>query len=227
MKIWSDLLNLFYPNLCLLCKEPLIQGEEHICSYCLYKLPQTGFHLLDNNPAEQLFIGKFPVEHASSFLYYTKGGNTQKLIHSLKYNNNKELGYYLGKLAAQTLMQTNYCNDIDLLVPVPLHPNRLKSRGYNQSEWIANGIASLLCKSIDSTSLQRIKKTTTQTSKSVFNRWSNVQDIYNVQSTLNFTGKHILLVDDVITSGATTGAAAEAILKVPNTRISILSIAIA
>lgn len=227
MKIWTDLLNLFYPNLCLLCKEPLIQGEEHICSYCLYQLPQTGFHLIDNNPAEQLFAGKFPIEHASSFLYYAKGGNTQKLIHSLKYKDNKKLGYYLGKLAAQTLSQTTYYNDIDLLVPVPLHPDRLKSRGYNQSEWIARGIASVLCRPTDSTSLQRIKKTTTQTRKSVFDRWTNVQDIYQIQSTLNFTDKHILLIDDVITSGSTIGAAAEVILKVPGTRISILSIAIA
>lgn len=227
MMIWNDLLNLFFPNLCLSCKEPLIKGEKHICIQCLYKLPKTGFHRRKDNPAEQLFMGKFPFEHATSFLYYEKGSISQILIYALKYKGNKELALYMGILAARDLTISGNYSSVDVIVPVPLHFRRQQVRGYNQAEYIARGIASVLNKPIDIQSLQRIQTNTTQTTKSVFDRWANVQEIFSLSAMQNFAGKHILLVDDVITTGSTIGACAEVILTLPNTRVSLISVAIA
>lgn len=227
MTIWNDLINLFFPPCCLTCKNPLTKGEKHICIQCLYKLPKTGFHLRKNNPAEQLFMGKFAFENATSFLYYEKGGITQMLIHALKYKGNKELGFYLGVLAARDLIKSASYSSIDILVPVPLHTQRQRNRGYNQAEYIARGMASVLNKPIDTQSLRRTRTNTTQTKKSVFDRWVNVQEIFSLSTMQNFAGKHILLVDDVITTGSTIGACAEVILTVPNARVSLISVAIA
>lgn len=224
MKIWNDLLNLFYPNLCLLCKEPLVEGEEQICLHCLCDLPRTGFFALEDNPVAQLFLGKSDFTAATAFLHYEKGGRVQKLIHSLKYYDNKELAYQLGRLAALEYKKSSLFTTTDLLLPVPLHPQRLRQRGYNQSEWIARGISSVTHQPIDVTSLRRIKKTETQTRKQVYERWQNVQHIFSLAHPEALQGKHLLLIDDVVTTGDTLIACASPLLTIPNTKVSFFGL---
>ena len=139
MKLWNDLLHLFFPRLCLLCDEPLVEGEKTLCLSCLYSLPRTHFHKRPFNPAEQLFAGKTPVTKATSYLYYEKGGKVQQLIYAIKYRGEKEAGFQMGKLAAAELYKEDFFEGIDLIIPVQLHPGRQRRRGYNQAESIARG----------------------------------------------------------------------------------------
>lgn len=226
-KTLSNLLDLFFPKLCLLCNDPLLGGEEHFCLKCLCNLPRTGFDYLKENPATHLFTGKVAINHAAAFLHYDRGGHVQQLIYELKYNDNKEIGFRLGRMAGLHYHQVILSDLPDLLVPVPLHTKKKKKRGYNQSEWIARGINSLLKLPIDTTSLCRIRHTDTQTKKPVYDRWLNVQEVFTVCTPQALEGKHILLIDDVITTGSTLGACAQALLAVPGVRVSVLAVAIA
>lgn len=226
-KILNDLLNLFFPKLCILCKAPLTSNEEQVCLTCLCDLPYTHFYLQENNPAEQLFIGKAPIEHATSLLFYEKGGKVQKLIHSFKYHGNKELAWLLGRQMGIALQKHFADHTIHMLIPVPLHKKRKRKRGYNQSEWICKGIASVWNIPVCADILIRISQTETQTRKSIYERWINVKEIFKVKDNQTFADKHILLVDDVMTSGSTLLACAEVLTATPDIRISILSLAIA
>lgn len=211
----------------MLCQTPLVGGEEHICLKCLCDLPRTGHNFLEENPATYLFGGKVPVYHAAAFLHYEKGGHVQLLIHSLKYHDNREIGFRLGRMAGLRYQKAILSDRPDLLLPVPLHPKKRKQRGYNQSEWIARGLNTLLKLPIDTTSLRRTKETETQTHKQTYDRWLNMQDIFSVVDSEALAGKHILLIDDVITTGSTIGACAEALLTIPGVRVSVLAIAMA
>ena len=226
--IWNNLLNLFFPNLCRLCKRQLIDGEEQICLFCLCDLPRTKYHKRKDNPVEQLFFGKNQIEYATAYLHYEKGGKVQRLIHSIKYHDNKELGLILGRHFAQELRTDGspLC-DVDVLIPVPLHRRRKRQRGYNQSEWIARGIASIWNKPIDTESLIRTSNSKTQTRKTVYDRWLNVSSIFQARQTEGLKDKHILLIDDVITTGATVSACAKALANIQGIRISILALSVA
>lgn len=226
-KIFNNLLHLFFPKLCMLCQEPLVGGEEHICLKCLTQLPRTEHNYLEENPATCLFVGKAAVERAAAFLRYEKGSHVQQLIHALKYHGNREIGFRLGRMAGLHYHEALRTDLPDLIIPVPLHPKKKKQRGYNQSEWIARGLTSLLHLPIDTTSLCRLKESTSQTNKQVYERWQNVHDIFAVTSPQLLTGKHILLIDDVITTGSTISACAEALLTVPGVRVSVLAVAMA
>ncbi len=162
----------------MLCQTPLVGGEEHICLKCLCELPRTGHNFLEENPATYLFGGKVPVYHAAAFLHYEKGGHVQQLIHSLKYHDNREIGFRLGRMAGLRYQKAILSDRPDLLLPVPLHPKKRKQRGYNQSEWIARGLNTLLKLPIDTTSLRRTKETETQTHKQTYDRWLNMQNIF-------------------------------------------------
>ena len=177
--ILNDLLNLFYPRLCLLCQRSLVEGEEHICLHCSNHLPYTHFTNMETNPVCLLLQGKTSFVAATALLHFTKGGSGQKLIHSSKYHGNKKLGYELGRMAATTYRETGLFDTVDLLLPVPLHPKRMRQRGYNQSEWIAYGIRSVTGIAVDTSSLSRIKKTESQTRKQIFERSENVEDIFH------------------------------------------------
>lgn len=227
MKILSDLLALFFPRLCLLCGEPLVEGEKCLCLNCLYGLPRTNYHLRKQNPAEQLFLGKIQVEKATSFLHYEKGGKVQQLIYAIKYKGEKEAGFQLGRQAALALQEKGFFEGIDILLPVPLHPQRQRKRGYNQAEWIARGVASVCLLPIENEALARTRKTHTQTHKNVFDRWTNVQNIFSIKSESALKGKHMLIIDDVLTTGATIEACAGCILQIEGSRISILTLSIA
>lgn len=226
-KTLDNLLDLFFPKLCILCNDPLVEGEEHFCLKCLCDLPRTGYDYLQENPASYLFTGKVDICHAAAFLRYEKGGHVQQLIHALKYHDDKEIGFRLGRMTGLHYRQAILSDVPDLLLPVPLHPKKRKKRGYNQSEWIARGINSVLQLPIDTTSLCRIRQTETQTHKQIYERWLNVQEIFSVTDAHALEDKHILLIDDVITTGSTIGACAEALLAVPGVRVSVIGVAIA
>lgn len=228
MTIWNDILQLFFPPLCKICKKALRKGEEQICLHCLCDLPQTRFHLLKtDNPVEQLFYGKIEFRHATSFLHYEKKSAVQKLIHSLKYYDNKELGYLLGRMAARELQMANHpiCQ-VDYLIPVPLHPRKKRKRGYNQAEWIAKGLQSVWNCPVRTDLLERTLYTESQTRKSGFERWGNTRGSFSALSPGELENKHILIVDDVITTGSTIEACARALSDIPDIGISLFSLAV-
>ncbi|NDW17730.1 ComF family protein [Dysgonomonas sp. 216] len=213
MALFSDLLNLLFPPVCTVCKKRLIRGEKYICLSCLSDLPETDFHLLKDNKIEELFAGRFNFCRIASFAYFVKGGSVQTLIHELKYNNNPDLGCYLGELCGSKLQGSTFLNDIDYLVPVPLHPNRMKLRGYNQAEKIAEGIATQTGISVCSGNLKRVVDNTSQTKQSKFDRIVNTEGIFEAENPHLFSGKHLLLIDDVLTTGATSESCVKALIE--------------
>ena len=225
MSLWSDLWELFFPRCCLLCGKRLLNGEEHLCFQCLSELPRTNLHLKIGSEMEKCLWGKLPIERASAFLFYTKGSDVRKLLFEIKYYGNADLGCFLGRCMARELYPTGFFKGIDGIVPVPLHPQKLDKRGYNQSEMLAKGIASVVNIPVVSHWLVRTQNTETQTHKGNYERWVNVKDVFGCPSKNDLFGKHILLVDDVMTTGATIVACADALKQIPGLRISVLTLA--
>jgi ComF family protein len=226
IRLLNDFVSLFYPRLCFLCKNPLITDEQQICLNCLYNLPRTDFHTTKDNPVRSLFVGFPQLNEATAFLFFEGGGITQKLIHSFKYYDNKALAEYLGRIAALELKDYGFYASLDTIIPVPLHHKKEKKRGYNQSKHIANGIASIYGCEIDNTSITRIMNTESQTQKTISERLTNVENIFRLTNTERLSGKHILLVDDVITTGATTSACIDVLSKIPQINISVFSLSV-
>jgi ComF family protein len=194
---------------------------------CLNNIPRTNYHLLTDNPVEKRFWGKAPIFRGTSFFFFQKGSPFQKLLHELKYKGNKEIGEILGRYAAAELLNSpDFCS-IDIIIPIPLHPKRFAQRGYNQSEWIGKGLSAVLDKPQDTNTLKRVKQTTTQTKKSVFERFENTEGIFELSGAKELEGKHLLLIDDVLTTGSTLNAAINTLLNIPNVKISIFTLAIA
>lgn len=221
---WS----LLFPCCCVVCGSPLSRGEECLCTCCNINLPRTGFHLRKDNPVECLFWGRIPgLKRASSFLFYRKGSDFRRILHLLKYGGYKELGEVMGRYMSAELSSGEFFDGVDMIIPVPLHRKKQKLRGYNQSEWIARGIASVTGIPLCAECMIREKNTETQTRKSTFERWENVEGIFRLCDTVHFEGKHVLLVDDVLTTGATTVACASAFARVSGIRISVLTLAVA
>lgn len=189
-------------------------------------MPRTNFSLGKNNIVDQLFWGRFPVHSAGAYYYFRKGGHVQKILHQLKYKNNPEIGITIGKLYGQEILKSG-CDIPDLIIPIPLHPKKLRIRGYNQSERFGIGLSEALNIPMDTTNFVRNTFTETQTKKTRYDRWNNVKDIFFCHNPDLFTNKHILLIDDVITTGSTIESAAIKLKSYKNTQISIASIAIA
>lgn len=227
--IGIDLLHLFYPNLCRLCRKPLVEGEEQICLSCLCNLPYAEQAQGVSVRADRLFSGKFPFREAFAFLDYGKGSVSRQLIHDLKYHDNPSLAYWLGRQAALALQRTeNPIRQADLLLPVPLHPRKERERGYNQAFWIASGLRSVWNLPIETDALQRTRYTQTQTLRSSNDsRRENVQGAFAVTHPARLQNKQIVLVDDVATTGSTLEACAAAVLSVPGTSVSLFSLGIA
>lgn len=225
--LFTNLLNLLYPNLCVICNESLMRGEEIICLKCLHEMPKTNYHLETDNTVEKRFWGKVPVYRATSYFHFYKGSPFQKLLHELKYRGNKEVGRVIAKYAAADLLHTPDFCAIDVIVPVPLHPKKYAKRGYNQSEWIASGLAEVLKKPVDITHLIRIRENTTQTKKSIFERYQNTSGIFTLTDRSVFCKKHVLLVDDVLTTGSTLEACMIALMETDYITISVFTLAIA
>lgn len=225
--ILNSFLSLFFPHLCCVCKKRLSQHEKHICLDCLAQLPKTNYHNQPENRLVDFFAGRFSFQRAAAFAYFVKGGSIQQIVHELKYNNNAELGVFMGELCGATLKNGDFISDIDFLVPVPLHPKRQMQRGYNQAHEIAKGIAVKTTKQIDTTTLVRTVNNPSQTKNSRFERWANVEDVFSITDSTVFENKHILLIDDVITTGSTIEACAKEILKCEGSKVSILAIGVA
>lgn len=225
--IWIDLWELFFPRCCIICGKHLLRCEQFLCMHCLSGLPRTNLHLQNDNEIERNFWGKFPIEHASSFLYYTKGGDVRQLLYELKYYGNKEIGMVLGKYMATELLPSGFFNAVDLIIPVPLHRKKKRQRGYNQSEWLANGISSITHIPVADYFVVRDRYTATQTRKSCYERWENVEGLFSCSNPELLVNKHILLVDDVLTTGATIVSCSDALKDISGLRISVLTLALA
>jgi ComF family protein len=192
----------------------------------MFELPATNFHKENDNPVAKIFWGRAMLEHATAGYFFRKGNRIQKLVHQVKYRGQKEMGKLLGCEMGKYLCNS-YFSDIDLIAPVPLHPQKFSKRGYNQSEWIARGIAESMNKPVDAQTLVRRIFTETQTRKKRFDRWENVDSGFELVSPETFAGRHVLLIDDVITTGATLEACIHAILSAPGSKASVATLAFA
>lgn len=227
MILMDDLIGLFFPRICNACEVVLLKNEETICTRCLYSLPRTNFHLHRENPVTELFWGRVPVQSATAYLYFAKAGRVQHMIHQFKYKRKLEVGRMLGKMYGNDLLKSVYFADVDAIIPVPLHWSKQKKRGFNQSKVFGLEMAAAMNVPLISDVLVREKATETQTRKSRFERWQNVSYVFKLINAEKIAGKHILLVDDVVTTGATIEASASVLLEVPGTRVSLAFLAIA
>lgn len=226
-KLFSALLSLFYPKLCVGCGDVLRENEPHLCLHCLLHLPETDYHLFPGNPLEVLFWGRIRVERVAAFLFFRKGAMVQKMLHALKYKGNWEIGEYLGQYYGRKLRASGCFEDVAAILPIPLHKKKLRIRGYNQSEAIAKGLSQAMGIPYYVDVLIRTEFTETQTKKGRFSRWENVKNVFAVQKVEKIAGKHVLVCDDVLTTGATTEAAVTPLLKCNSVRVSIVTLACA
>lgn len=220
-----DFSTLIYPNTCFCCGNTLLNQEKVICLNCLVGMPRTHYHLINGNPVEQLFWGRVNIEKATAWFLFQKGSPYQNLLHQLKYKGQRQIGIELGKNFGADLLQVNYFAGVDVVIPVPLHPRKERKRGYNQSLAIAEGLASIIDKPINTGILYRKSYSETQTRKGRFERWQNVTEIFDIRDSHTFEGKHVLLVDDVITTGSTIEACANKILKCIDAKVSVAALA--
>ncbi len=220
-----DLADLFFPRLCPICQQALNREEKGICTDCLHRLPRTNYHLDACSPMAQLFAGKLPIERCAAYLLFTTPGDVRTLIHHIKYHDGKQCGETLGYLYANELKSSDFFDGIDALIPVPLHPSKERKRGYNQSEWIARGIHRAtgipLCTDI----LYHITNPRSQTRKGIYQRWLDTRTAYQADISSIHPDSHILLIDDVITTGSTLLACAQALHGQGLRHISCLTLA--
>jgi ComF family protein len=225
IRLATDLLNLLFPRLCNACGQNLVLGERNICISCLHDLPFTDYHLhADNRAAKQLW-GRLPCNAVMAMLYFKKGSRVQRLLHRLKYNGQIELGIELGQLLGRRLCEANSFSGIDIIIPVPLHKRRERLRGYNQSKCIADGIAEHLGIPVLTKVLIKPLSTASQTRKGRFSRYENLKSVFQVIDVQSIRDKHVLLVDDVITTGATLEACGLVLLAAGISNLSIAAVA--
>jgi len=223
---FQGLVSMMYPRECAACGSVLYFNECVLCLKCYIDLPRTGFHEHDDNEVSRLFWGRIRVRNATSFIIFNKDSRYRRIVHELKYNNQQQVGLEMGRLFGLELQGTPFA-EANLIHPVPLHRIKLYQRGYNQSELIARGIAQVLKIPVVTNLIIRTAVTKTQTRKSRFERWENVKDTFYIRVPEALHDKHVLLVDDVITTGATIEACAKALLEVNGLTISVASLAYA
>lgn len=221
---FTDLVHLCFPHVCAGCGSDIIDLQHHLCLQCIASLPTTNFFLQPGNPVESKFYGRLMVLNAASGYFFTKNSLIESLIYELKYKGNKALGIYMGELLGYLLIESRFI-DIDLIIPLPLNARRFKKRGYNQAEILCHGITSVFNKPIVNTAVIRKVNTETQTHRGRITRWENMEGVFAVAEPLLIQDKHILLIDDVVTTGASLEACGEEILKVKGTRLSIATLA--
>ncbi|MBC7829813.1 MAG: ComF family protein [Chitinophagaceae bacterium] len=222
---FQSLSNLFFPRLCVGCGNDLFGKEKILCLSCIDKFPVTNFHFHANNPVEKIFWGRLPLAGACSYLYFTKNSLLQHLLHAFKYKGNKEIGYYFGRCMGESFIQSNRFKHIDALIPLPLHPKKEKRRGYNQAAVLCDGIAEIMQIPVLKNAVVRPTSTQTQTHKNRIDRWQNIEGKFLLAQSDKITNKHVLLVDDVITTGATLEACGHELLKSEGVRLSIATLA--
>ncbi len=223
----QDIISLLFPQVCAACGTLLYRKEETVCLSCRHLLPVTGYETVPDNPLARVFWGRVKFEAVTACYFFSKKGKIQNLIHELKYRGNRDAGHFLGVQTGKSLLKTNWHKQIDCIVPVPLHPKRLRQRGFNQSEVLAQGINEVTGIKIIDDNLVRVLASATQTRKSRSARWENVKDIFAVKRPGELRGNHILLVDDVITTGSTIEACAMTLAQCGDINISVAAAACA
>lgn len=220
-----EFLHLFYPRICPSCGDALLAREKVICLRCKLSLPQTGFHHHADNPISRLFWGRVPIHSATAMYYFRKSGYVQELLHQLKYGKQPEIGHELGRWYGFELRQSKDYRETELIIPVPLHPRKQKTRGYNQSEVFSQGLSEEMGCPCNAEALIKRLETETQTRKSRFRRWENVKEVFDIPNPETVLHKRILLVDDVITTGATIEACARMLFQAGASTVRVASIA--
>ncbi|UTA68208.1 ComF family protein [Emticicia sp. 21SJ11W-3] len=227
MKWVNHLVDIIYPKTCESCGDTLLGGEKLICTKCLIDLPRTYTHLKPDVDIEKRFWGKLNVAFTISFVRFSKKGKVQRLLHQLKYKNKPELGVLLGELYGRDLKAAGFDKKIDLIIGVPMHKEKEKQRGYNQANCIAEGLSNALGVPYDTAVAKKLISTTTQTNKSRFERFTNAQNVFDIDDTEKIKGKRIAIVDDVLTTGATIESFGQSLLNGGCSEIAIITIAAA
>lgn len=223
----QDLLNFLFPKICACCNRVLLKNEKVICTVCRHELPLTRFHLDNENETKKVFYGRVPIQNATSLLLFEKKGKTQQLMHNLKYRGHKAIGKELGRWVANNLLETTWHSEIDVVVPVPLHKKRLNERGYNQVEGFGKIIAETLQVPYNDRCLIKTHGSKTQVFKNLTARFKNVKHSFEIEEkeTRPLENKHILLVDDIITTGATLETCAEKLIEITGVDVSLATMA--
>ena len=223
----DTVVSLLFPSGCIVCGEHITRSMHGICTHCRFDIPLTNYWLEHDNPVKELFDGIVPIEEGSSFFFFSGHSLWRTLIHRFKYSGRWRIAYTMGLWYGEELKASGLYDNIDVIVPIPLHPIKLLRRGYNQSTYLAEGIARSMGVKVDCRSLRRHKNNPSQTRRHASDRWANVEEIFRVRRVESLRGKHILLVDDVLTSGATLSSAIHTILDaVPDCRISVATLAV-
>jgi len=224
--MFQNLINLFFPNVCLSCNHELLDNEIYICTNCRHDLPVTNYHLDGSDQVKKAFYGRVKLENASALLRFQKKGIVQQLMHNLKYKGHQEIGTFLGAWLGDELKNIVDYKDIDLVIPVPLHKRKRRKRGYNQVTLFSKEIAN--CMNIESLTsvLVKVSDASSQVNKSRLARWNSNNEVFAIQNLNLIDNKHVLLVDDIITTGATIEACANQLLKAKNVKISVATMAI-
>ena len=224
--IFGDFISLFFPKYCLACDNALVKGESMICTVCMLEMPQTDYHRWRENPLRNRLSYRIPVKHAMALFKFSKSGRVQHLLHQLKYRNHPEIGVTLGRIYGEKMKnESELPTNVDLIIPIPLHPARKRKRGYNQSAKFAEGLSETLEIPFTDELLERRIKTETQTRKSKLNRWENISGVFGLKNPALLEGKKILLVDDVITTGSTLEACSQVLIDQGCPQLSIACIA--
>ncbi len=221
----KDIIHIFFPEQCVICEKTLSAGEYPVCVYCRHDLPLTNFTFEDENIVEASFYGRVDLQVATALFYFNKKGNVQQLIHELKYRDNEEVGKFIGNWLGDDLVQSKRFNGIDCIIPVPLHPKKLKQRGYNQVTKFGDSLSEKLQVPFIEDILIRKTYAKTQTFKQRDERINSIEGIFDVINIEKIKNKHILLIDDVITTGATIEACSFALSQIPSVKISLATMA--
>lgn len=222
---FNDLLHLFYPEVCAGCGSDLLRRGQPLCLDCIRRLPLTNFSAHAQNPVERIFHGRLPVVSATAYTFFSKNSVMQQLLHDLKYRGNRKIGHYFGRRMGVHLLQHPPAEPIDALVPLPMFASKEKKRGFNQADTICEGMAAVTGFPLIKNAVIRKDNAATQTRKNRKERWENIQGGFRLVSADRVANKHLLLVDDVVTTGATLEACGRELMRAPNTRLSIAALA--
>src|SRR6478609_6686543 len=225
VRLFSDFTSLFFPEYCLGCSSGLVKGEEILCTRCILHLPRTGYTFDGENPVKEKFVGRLPIKYATAFLKFRKTGIVQHLLHQLKYNNHPEVGIRLGQFFGKEMNNMGVANEFDVIIPMPLHRARQMKRGYNQSNMFAEGLKNSLGVPHNDTAIVRPVNTSTQTRTNKTERWENVSKAFTVRDSETIKDKRVLLVDDIITTGASIEACGQELFNHGCKELSVVSIA--
>lgn len=224
-EVGEDLLGLIFPRLCPGCGAHLVTGEKLVCTMCLVSMARTDFHLKRNNILEKSFWGRCNIERAAALSVYNRGSRIRKMVHLLKYSGRRDIGIAMGEYYGNILHGSGFTEGIDLITCVPLDPERERRRGYNQSEYIARGISLSTGIVMRTGVIRRAGVSSSQTSKGRYERWENVKELFSADPGTGLRGSHILLVDDVITTGSTMEACVNALHCIPDIKVSVVALA--